>query len=87
VPKAALEVAAGDDLVWYRSSDMAERGFCRICGASLFWQGEGRAHVSIVAGSLDDSSGLHLAEHIFVADKAGYYEVADGLPQREQGLG
>ena len=87
VPKRALELTASDDLVWYRSSDAAERGFCRVCGSSLFRCADARDHVSIAAGSLDDSAGLHLAEHIFVAGKAGYYELADGLPQRERGLG
>ena len=82
-----MELTAAADLAWYRSSDAAERGFCRVCGSSLFWRADRRDHVSIAAGSLDDSSGLRLAEHIFVADKAGYYELADGLPQRERGLG
>ena len=87
VSKAALELTTAADLAWYRSSDTAERGFCRACGSSLFWRSYRRDHVSIAAGSLDDSSGLRLAEHIFVADKTGYYELTDGLPQRERGLG
>ena len=85
--EGGLELTAAADLAWYRSSDAAERGFCRVCGSSLFWRADRRDHVSIAAGSLDDSSGLRLAEHIFVADKAGYYELTDGLPQRERGLG
>jgi hypothetical protein len=86
VPKAALELTAAADLAWFRSSNLAECGFCRACGSSLFWQGEGRDHVSVAAGSLDDSAGLRLAEHIFVADKAAYYDLADGLPQHRRGL-
>ncbi len=87
VAREALELTADSGLAWYRSSAIAMRGFCRVCGASLFWQGEGRGHVSIAAGSLDDSSGLRLTEHIFVADKAAYYDLADGLPQHRLGLG
>jgi hypothetical protein len=86
VPKAALELTAAAELAWYRSSDAAVRGFCRACGSSLFWQGKGRDHVSIAAGTLDDTSGLRLAEHIYVADKAGYYNLTDGLPRRDGGL-
>lgn len=84
-PRDALELPAGDDLAWYRSSDIAQRGFCRRCGSSLFWQGDASDHVSIAAGTLDDASGLRTVVHIFVADKPGYYEIADGLPQHRQG--
>lgn len=87
VPKEALELTAAADLVWYRSSDAAQRGFCGVCGSSLFWKGDRRDHVSIAAGSLDDGSAARLAEHIFVADKAAYYDLADELPQRPHGLG
>jgi hypothetical protein len=87
VPREALELTASAKLAWYRFSDWATRGFCHVCGSSLFWQGEGRGHVSIAAGSLDDSAGLRLAEHIFVADKPAYDEITDGLPQHPRGLG
>lgn len=65
---------------WYRSSDDARRGFCPICGGNLFWDGPGE-NLSFKAGTLDESSSLPVAGHIFVADKAGYVEICDGLPQ------
>ena len=34
-----------------------------------------------MAGTLDDTSGLTAAKHIFVADKGCYYDLQDGLPQ------
>jgi hypothetical protein len=84
-PKEALELLAGDELAWYRSSVFAQRGFCRRCGSSLFWRADAAADVSVAAGTLDDALGLRTAEHIFVADKPSYYELADGLPQRQRG--
>ena len=72
-------------LGWYVSSAEARRGFCTRCGSTLFWQGGGRDYVSIAAGTLDDSSGLHTACHIFTADKGGYYEIGDSAPQRRDG--
>jgi hypothetical protein len=87
-PREAFELLAGGDdgaLAWYRSSSAARRGFCRRCGSSLFWQADARGHVSVAAGTLDDASGLRTTEHIFVADKPGYYELGDGLPRRRQG--
>lgn len=67
-------------LKWYRSSDLAKRGFCGECGSVLFWD-DGSDEVSINAGSLDQPTGLTVAKHIFVDDKADYYEIKDGLPQ------
>ncbi len=67
-------------LGWYESSAMARRGFCRQCGSSLFWDNGGKAP-SVMAGTLDDSGTLTAQRHIFVADKCGYYDIADGLPQ------
>jgi hypothetical protein len=72
-------------LAWYASSQEARRGFCSHCGSTLFWQGAGRDYLSIAAGSLDDSSGLQIACHIFTADKGGYYEIAAADPQRRDG--
>jgi hypothetical protein len=72
-------------LGWYASSDEARRGFCTRCGSTLFWQGGGLDYLSIAAGSLDDSSGLHIACHIFTADKGCYYEIGDSAPQRRDG--
>ena len=77
----ALEIVAGESLAWFASSEYASRGFCRICGSSLFWRPNGRNDISIMAGSLDDSDGLEPAEHIYVGDKGEYYELTDGLPQ------
>ena len=75
-----------NSLRWYASSAMAERGFCGICGSTLFWQGKGRDYVAIAAGSLDGASGLRIAGHIFCADKGDYYAISEGDYQRDQGL-
>ncbi|MBV8878198.1 MAG: GFA family protein [Gammaproteobacteria bacterium] len=74
-----------DALRWYCSSPEAQRGFCAQCGSTLFWQGAGRDYISIAAGTLDDSSGLKIACHIFTADKGGYYEISDAAPQLRDG--
>ena len=74
-----------EGLRWYTSSEEARRGFCMLCGSTLFWQGAARDYLSIAAGSLDDSSGLRIACHIFTADKGGYYEIVDSAPQLRDG--
>lgn len=70
-------------LKWYRSSDWAERGFCKECGASLFFRPLGKDIIEVAPGSIDGPTGTMLAGHIFVSFKGDYYELADGLPQRQ----
>jgi len=77
-----FRIVKDEGLRWYRSSDMAERGFCQICGSTLFWQGKGRDYVAIAAGSVDGETGQRIAFHIFCADKGDYYDIADGDYQR-----
>jgi hypothetical protein len=69
------------NLKWYQSSQDARRGFCRICGSSLFWEPLGSGRVSITAGCLDRPTDLRTVRHIFVADKGDFYEIKDGLEQ------
>jgi hypothetical protein len=84
-----LVVDGEDALRWIDSpaSDAhARRGFCAACGSSLFWDAPGRATISIAAGTLDDDNGLRVAGHIYVSQRAAYYELPDdGLPRHERG--
>lgn len=77
-------VAITGDVTWYAASDIARRGFCARCGSFLFWDENGSDDLSFSLGALDGATGLKLGKHIFVADKGDYYEIADGLPQKEQ---
>lgn len=76
-----LEIQPADELAWYAASDFAERGFCAKCGSALFWKRNDSRVTSILAGSLDEASGLSAEAHIFVADKPDYYQIEDGLPK------
>jgi len=80
VDAAGLTVEGGENLTWYAASEAARRAFCRNCGAHLFWQPNGSARISIFMGSLDEPTGIRLADHIFVGEKGDYYDIADGLP-------
>lgn len=76
--RSDFELTAGDSLKWFQSSPGARRGFCAECGSALFWDGGGDK-IGINVGSLDQPTGLKLARHIFVDDKADYYEIDDRL--------
>jgi hypothetical protein len=78
--------AAG--LQWYRSvqdeTPDVQRGFCRECGSSLFWDPGGKPFVSIAAGSIDPPTGLATERHVWVSQKSDYYEISDGLPRHDE---
>ncbi len=78
---AALTFLEDEGLEWYASSTFAKRGFCKACGSSLFYRMNNEDGIGIAAGCLDDTTGLEVGKHIFVADKGSYYEIADGAPQ------
>ena len=81
VSEAELELEGTASITWYRSSDVARRGYCRICGSALFWKHDGLDTISVMAGAFDTPSGLAGGSHIFVSDKGDYYSIDDGLPQ------
>jgi len=73
VPRAQFRLLSDATLRWYRSSPGVERGFCRDCGASLFWQPSEGADICVAAGALDLPTGLRLTEHWHREDAADYY--------------
>ena len=83
--RADFRLLSDGELKWYAASAQARRGFCGRCGSTLFWEGVGRDYVSIAAGTLDDTRGLAIACHIFVADKGHYYDITDAAPQIPDG--
>lgn len=84
VPNAAIEMTQDTGLAWFRASDMAQRGFCKLCGSTLFWKPDDGDHTSVGAGTLDAPTGLKMTRHVFVADKGDYYDIADDLPRHAQ---
>ncbi len=74
------------NLKWFQSSEQARRGFCRICGSSLFWEPIGQGRVSISAGCLVKPTGLRTVRHIFVAEKGDFYDITDGLEKLPQSM-
>ncbi len=68
---------SGDSLKWFRSSDIAERGFCGNCGSNLFYRPFGKDRTSIFSGTIDGETGLKIDSQIWVEDKGDYYELPD----------
>ena len=79
--KVNITITKVDGLAWYKTSEVAQRGFCRECGSSLFWEPFELDATGIIAGSLDSPTGLKTIGHIFVGEKPDFYEIVDELPQ------
>ncbi|WP_208348168.1 GFA family protein [Pseudaestuariivita rosea] len=64
----------------YQSSEWAERGFCKICGSSLFWRltapGPMQGMLSLSAGTLDGLEGLEFNVEVYIDQKQGAHEFA-----------
>jgi hypothetical protein len=79
-----LRIISDETLKWYQSSETVSRGFCARCGGNLFWKQADSGDIYITAGTLDKPTGLRIAEHIFVASKSDFYDIKDGLPQKNE---
>ncbi|GLS85820.1 hypothetical protein GCM10010873_07940 [Cypionkella aquatica] len=75
VPLDRFRLVESTGLRWFQSSDKARRGFCGICGSSLFWEPVGENRISIAAGSLDGATGLQITQNWCIEDKGDYYNI------------
>lgn len=66
----------------FESSPWAKRTFCSKCGSSLRYINNEKPEYKFVAtGTLDTDPGIRPKKHIFVKDKADWYEITDHIPQ------
>ena len=66
-----------DNITKIRSSEWAERGFCKKCGSNLFYHICDSNEFQIAAGLLDDQSDLHLSLQVFTDKKPPFYTLAN----------
>jgi len=77
-------ITKSDGLGWYSVGGVLRRGFCRDCGATLFFDHGPEHPLGIGAGSLDVDPGLRIAVHIYVDEAGRYYELPDdGAPRMD----
>lgn len=66
---------------FYRSSDVARRGFCRSCGTQLVVIGfEADEPIAIAVGSLDHPEDLRPEGHFGIESKVPWFNIRDNLP-------
>lgn len=83
---AAHVSSTDDDLSWtrgtlaiFRSSEAAERGFCRDCGTPLTYVVRGSGKISITAGSLDDPDIVAPSKAFGLEGRPGWFDAVCGL--------
>ncbi len=64
----------------YRSSEIAERGFCAICGTPLFYRLIGRDRVSVTIGSLDRPAEVAPTQQLGVESALPWFAGLAALP-------
>ena len=82
---ADFRLTSGADLIErYASSPGITRTFCKRCGATLQYMSDKTPEkLEIALGVLDGDPGVCATHHIYVASKAPWFEITDGLPQYE----
>jgi len=87
VRRDAFRILAGEDAVsFFESSPENRRYFCTRCGSPVFKHFPRPPELLTVrAGTLDSDPGVRPAAHIWVSEKAPWYEISDGLPQFPRG--
>ena len=70
--RADFYLEKDDTLKWYHSSEKARRGFCRECGGNLFWRHDEEDTISIMAGTIDEPTGLETIDNIYTDDASDY---------------
>mgnify|MGYP000200475082 CR=1 FL=1 len=81
-----LEMIADESLTWYPSlrEPWVKKGFCSLCGSSLFSVNTNATMIAIAAGVLDPPTGLSIKGHVWMTQAGDYYCVNDGKPQMQE---
>ncbi len=72
-----IEIEGADNISVYRSSEWAERAFCKTCGSNLYYRLIDAGSYSICAGILEDQESLVLDSQFFIDEKPAYYDFAN----------
>ena len=78
--KAAFRLTRGE-ATFYRSSDIAQRGFCATCGSRLIYRPFGGPLMAVDVGSLDHPEQVSPQYHTGVESQVPWLTMADDLPR------
>ncbi len=72
-----VEFSGEDNIGRFQSSSWAERGFCKICGTSLFYYLLPTGHYMMSVGTFDEQNGLDMKMQGFMEEKPDGYDFAN----------
>ena len=78
----SIDLSGEDHLGVYKSSDWAERCFCKLCGTNLFYRMPDSGMVVVWAGAFDDESALKLTGEIYIDEKPDSYNFQGDHPRQ-----
>lgn len=76
----------GQELIrFYESSPGEHKGFCSVCGSSLYTRFDAAPDVlGFPLGTLDTDPGVKPRRHVYVGSKAPWFDISDTLPQYDE---
>ena len=84
IERAKLSLTQGETQVLIYGDAAANHDVrCKVCGSLLYSVVNAGASVHVTLGTLVDAPKIRPTAHIFVGDKAPWFEITDNLPQYE----
>lgn len=84
IPHEAVTFTRGEPS-FYRSSEIAERGFCPHCGSALAFRFIGAETIDIASATLDEPDRFAPRDNLWTASRLGYMKGFDStLPDYEK---
>ena len=77
IDPVSLELTGGDAVGRYRSSGDAERGFCKVCGSTMFWRALDGRSADVSSQAVDDPGRFPFESEVFYEEKPANYEFAN----------
>ncbi|MDH5572477.1 MAG: GFA family protein [Gammaproteobacteria bacterium] len=86
INKQDFKFLKGEELLtFYQSDPGTHRGFCKVCGSTIFSRFDhDQTQLGFSLGTLDSDPGTMAEYHIFVSEKAAWFQITDGLPQYDE---
>ncbi|PWC13326.1 aldehyde-activating protein [Brenneria roseae subsp. americana] len=75
--KNDIDIVGEENITLYRSSEWAERAFCKVCGSHLFYKLLSPETYFVPAALFDDSTEQAFVAQIYIDNKPSYYSFAE----------
>ncbi len=84
IERSKLRLTAGEaSLLVFGNPEANHDVHCGRCGSLLYSVVNAGARVHVTLGTLQETPSIRPTAHIFVGDKAPWFQITDGLPQYE----